>query len=228
MIAHKKTFYTGLVLMAAFTAVLIIFFSPVFHGRNGLDYLDNLYNSISKGSAYYVPEVKEKSSQYKGKQITASFSMDSPDQAAKTVLLFKAAGAAVEAKEKALKVTGDLGAIMEACLADADAMYANSGEQVSKKYGYDERQVLYNWWKAFKGMNVYFKDNKLFKEADALDLVLKKAVETAYNYYKIEPQNIGDKWGIVIFSLLFYVIYTVWYGYGIMLLFEGWGMKIGH
>jgi len=24
------------------------------------------------------------------------------------------------------------------------------------------------------------------------------------------------------------VVYTVWYGFGIMFLFEGWGMKIGH
>jgi hypothetical protein len=228
MIAHKKTFFTGLVLMAAFTVVLIIFFSPVFHGKNGLDYLDNLYNSISKGSAYYIPEVQEKSAQYKGKQISASFSMDSPDQAAKTALLFKAAGAKAEVKEKALNVSGDLGAIIAACLADSDAMYSNKGEQVSKKYGFNEREVLYNWWKAFKGMDVYFKDNKLFKEADALSLVMKKAVETSYNYYKIEPQKIKDKYGVVIFSLLFYVIYTVWYGYGIMLLFEGWGMNIGH
>lgn len=228
MIAHKKTFFTGLVLMAAFTAVLFIFFSPVFNGKNGLDYLDNLYNSISKGSAYYIPEVKEKSAQYKGKQISASFSMESPDQAAKTALLFKAAGAKADAADKTLKVSGDLGAIIDAALADADAMYANRGEQVSKKYGFDEREVLYNWWKAFRGMNVDFKDNKLFKEADALSLVMKKAVETSYNYYKIEPQKIGDKYGVVIFSLLFYVIYTVWYGYGIMLLFEGWGMKIGH
>ncbi|RJR21063.1 MAG: hypothetical protein C4582_08335 [Desulfobacteraceae bacterium] len=228
MISKKKEFYSGVGLMAAFIVVLIIFFSPVFNGKNGLDYLDNLYNSISKGSAYYIPDAKEKSMKFKGKAISASFAMDNAEQASKTALLFTAAGAKVDVKDKSLKVSGDLGAILMACLEDADAMYANKGELLAKKYGYDERQIMYNWWKAFRGMGTDFKDNKLFKEADALGLVVKKAVETAYNYYKIEPQKIGDRIWVVIFSLLFYVIYTVWYGYAIMFMFEGWGLKIGH
>jgi hypothetical protein len=29
-------------------------------------------------------------------------------------------------------------------------MYRNDGEKVSGKYGYDEKRVLFNWWKAFK------------------------------------------------------------------------------
>jgi hypothetical protein len=58
VIAHKKEFVLGVGLLIAFVIVLILFFSPIFHGKNGLDYLDNLYNSISKGSAYYIPEVR--------------------------------------------------------------------------------------------------------------------------------------------------------------------------
>jgi len=61
MIAYKKEFFGGLAMLVAFTVVLIIMFSPVFKGQNGLEYLDALYNSISKGSAYYIPKVKEKS-----------------------------------------------------------------------------------------------------------------------------------------------------------------------
>lgn len=228
MIANKKEYYSGLGMMVAFFVVLVIFFSPIYHGKNGLDFLDNLYNSISKGSAYYIPEGREKATQFKGKAFSASIAMDNADQASKAAILFTAAGAKSEVREKNLTITGDLGEALLACLADADAMYANKGEAVAQKYGYDERQVLYNWWKAFKGITANFKDNKLFKEADAVTLVLKKAVETAYNYYKIEPQKIGDRVSIVIFSLVFYVVYTVWYGFGIMFLFEGWGMKIGH
>ena len=59
-------------------------------------------------------------------------------------------------------------------------------------------------------------------------LVVKKAVELGYNYYKVEPQKIGNKIGIVIFSLVFYVIYTLWYGFAIMFMFEGWGMRLEH
>ena len=54
MIAEKKTFTKGAIMMVIFIVVLITFFSPVFNGQNGLEYLDDLYNSISKGSAYYL------------------------------------------------------------------------------------------------------------------------------------------------------------------------------
>ena len=37
MIAKKKEFYGGMGMMGAFVIVLIIIFSPVFSGMNGLD-----------------------------------------------------------------------------------------------------------------------------------------------------------------------------------------------
>jgi hypothetical protein len=58
--------------------------------------------------------------------------------------------------------------------------------------------------------------------------VITKAVELGYNYYEVDPQKIGDKVGIVIFSLVFYVVYTLWYGFAIMFMFEGWGMRLEH
>jgi hypothetical protein len=33
---------------------------------------------------------------------------------------------------------------------------------------------------------------------------------------------------LIIFALAFYVVYTLWYGFGLMWLFEGLGLKIGH
>jgi hypothetical protein len=50
----------------------------------------------------------------------------------------------------------------------------------------------------------------------------------AFNFFGIEPQNITDKIGIVVFALAFYVIYTLWFGFSIMYLFEGWGMELEH
>ncbi|MBW2615236.1 MAG: hypothetical protein JRD02_03545 [Deltaproteobacteria bacterium] len=228
MIAYKKEFFGGLAMLVAFTVVLIIMFSPVFKGQNGLEYLDALYNSISKGSAYYIPKVKEKSDKFKGKSISVTLAMTDKGQAQQTAPLFKAGGALVTVKGVELKVTGDLGRILENCLADSDAMYKNEGQKVFKKYGYDEKRVLFNWWKAAKVMDKDLKKQKKFKEAKIVALVVKKAVEASYNYYKIEPQKIGDRLGIVIFSLVFYVIYTLWYGFAIMFMFEGWGMKLEH
>ena len=228
MIAHKKEFYGGVGMMAAFIVVLFIIFMPVFGGQNGLDYLDNLYNSISKGSAYYIPKIKEEAHEFVGNSVSVTLHMANEEQARQTAPLFMQGGALVNTLGAELKVSGDLGKIMENCLADADSMYHNDGEKVSGKYGYDEKRALFNWWKALKETDKDLKKQKKFKEAKMVALVGKKAVELGFNYYKIEPQKIGDKIGIVIFSLIFYVIYTLWYGFAIMFMFEGWGMKLEH
>ncbi|RLB89990.1 MAG: hypothetical protein DRH10_04930 [Deltaproteobacteria bacterium] len=107
-------------------------------------------------------------------------------------------------------------------------MYYNRGQEVSGKYGYNERQILFNWWKAFKAMEKDLKKQKKFKEAKIVSVVVKKAIESSYNYYKIKPQKISDRLGVISFSLVFYVIYTLWYGFAIMFMFEGWGMKLEH
>ncbi len=228
MIANKKEFFGGSLMLLAFIAILIIIFSPVFKGQNGLEYLDALYNSISKGSAYYIPKVKEETGNFAGKSIEVTLSMADEKQANQTALLFKKGGASVNVAGDALRVTGDLGKILENSLTDADNMYNNNGKEVSEKYGYNERQVLFNWWKAFKAMDNDLKKQKKFKEAKVVAIVIKKAIEPSYNYYKIVPQKISDRFGIVIFSLVFYVIYTLWYGFAIMFMFEGWGLRLEH
>ena len=127
-----------------------------------------------------------------------------------------------------LKIEGDLAKILLNCVADADSMYINDGKTVAAKYGYNERQVLYNWWLALKALNKDLTKQKQFKAASAVDMVATKAVETSYNYYRIEPQKISDRFFIVLFSLVFYVIYTLCYGFAIMFIFEGWGLKLEH
>ena len=228
MIEGKKEFYGGLGLLLAFFVVLAIIFSPVFDGKNALNYLDSLYNSISKGSAYYIPKVKEEADRFIGESVEVILEMADDKQAKQAAILFEKSGSLVSISGTQLKVMGDLGKILVNCLADADSMYMNDGKGVSSKYGYDERRVLFDWWKVFKAMDKALKGQKKFKEAKIVALVNKKAVETSYNYYKIEPQKISDRLGVIIFSLVFYVVYTLWYGFAIMFMFEGWGMKLEH
>lgn len=228
MIADKKEFYGGLGLLIGFVVVLVIIFSPVFKGQNGLEYLDALYNSISKGSAYYIPKVKAETDTFAGKSVSTTIEMKDESQTQQTAALFMKGGALVNISGTQLKIEGDLGKIFENCLADADRMYMNDGQTISSKYGYNEKQVVYNWWQALKAMNKDLTKQKQFKAASAVDMVATKAVETSYNYYQIEPQKISDRALFVIFSLVFYVVYTLWYGFAIMFMFEGWGMKLEH
>jgi hypothetical protein len=228
MIEKKKEFFGGLALLIGFIVVLVIIFSPVFKGQNGLEYLDALYNSISKGSAYYIPKVKAETEPFAGKSVTTTIEMADKNHTQQTAALFMKGDALVNISGTQLKIEGDLGKILANCLADADRMYMNDGQTISSKYGYNEKQVLFNWWQALKALNKDLTKQKQFKAASAVDMVATKAVETSYNYYRIEPQKISDRALFVFFSLVFYVVYTLWYGFAIMFMFEGWGMKLEH
>ncbi|MDY6955125.1 MAG: hypothetical protein SWE60_26785 [Thermodesulfobacteriota bacterium] len=228
MIAHKKEFYGGFFMLVAFAVILVLVFSPLFKGQNGLEYLDGLYNSISKGSAYYISAVREETDQFAGNVVNVTLHVADNTRAQQTAPLFMKGGAMVNLSDKELKISGDLAKILGNSLDDADAMYYNKGDQVSQKYGYDEQRALLNWWVALHHLERALKDQKKFKEAKVVSVVTKKAVELSYNYFNVEPQKIGDKIGIVLFSLVFYVIYTLWYGFAIMFMFEGWGMRLEH
>jgi hypothetical protein len=228
MIANKKTFNIGLIMMVAFIVVLVIFFMPVFNGHNGLNYLDSLFNSISKGSAHFVPRLKEEVRSFDQKAIDVNLAMKSAEQARQTALMFQKAGAAAEAGGEKLKVSGNMGQIFAAILEDSDAMFFNDSQKVADRYGFEARQALFNWWTALNAMEKALTNQKKFSDAAMVATVRNRAVEVAFNFYQIEPQSISDKYGIVILSLLFYVIYTLWYGFAIMFMFEGWGMKMEH
>jgi len=86
--------------------------------------------------------------------------------------------------------------------------------------------VGYNWWQSLNSIGQDFNEHSLFLEAEVVTEVLEKAIEPAYNYYGIEPERISDHIGIVLFSLFFYLIYTILYGFGLMFMIEGWGIKI--
>ncbi|MCJ7807139.1 MAG: hypothetical protein MUP73_00215, partial [Dehalococcoidia bacterium] len=109
---------------------------------------------------------------------------------------------------------------------DADAMHFNDAETVTDRYGYDARQVLYNWWVSLEETNKALEDQNMFDDAKFVRSVNEKSIEPAYNYFGIEPESVSSRIGVVIFSLVFYVIYTIWYGFALMFIVEGLGLKI--
>jgi hypothetical protein len=229
MAANKKELAGGIGLMAVFLIVLVMFFMPLLNGKNGLDYLDNLFNSISKGSAYYIPSIKETIGKSEtGKEITVKLSYDSAELATESAALFSKAGATVTEDAEKLNVTGDFGNILLNCLEDSDALFHNKGDVLQEKYGIEGRKVLFDWWTSLKAMKKSFDKQEQFDNGKTVYTVMTRAVECSYNYYKIVPESMSNKLGTVIFSLVFYVVYTMWYGYAILFMFEGWGLQIGH
>jgi len=229
MIANKKEFYGGIALLTGFLIVLFIFFMPIYQGHNGLNYLDNLFNSISKGSAYYIPGIKgDVAKTQTGKDIKLDLSYESDEMARESAALFEKGGAEVTIDGKKLKVTGDFGKILANCLEDSDLLFHNEGEKLRGKYAIEGRKVLFNWWNSLKAMKKNLDKQEMFDKGKVVYTVMTRAVECSYNYYKVVPESMSSRFGMVIFSLIFYVVYTLWYGYSILFIFEGWGLQISH
>lgn len=222
----KKQLGIGLFLMVTFVAVMFAIFMPLFDGGNALNYLDNLYNSISKGSAYYIPKVEYQVAGHGSEVVTMNLKMETAEAAQTAEPLFSSAGASTAVEGNNLMVNGDLLAIFEACLEDAESAYHNRGQDLESRYGIGARPTLHGWWLALGAMEKDLNRQKLFAAAQLTHTVQAKAVECAYNFYGIEAQAIKDRWGTVLFSLVFYVLYTIWYGYGIMYVFEGLGFEL--
>jgi hypothetical protein len=229
MVHDKKEFGLGLALLVAFFGALFVLFSPIFEGgRNALDYFDGMFNSISKDSAYYIPAVTEKARRHDGTAVTLSVKAADAQQAARMAKLFTTAGASVSVADARLSVSGDLGKLLGAILADADLMFRNEGAAVAGKYGFEERRVLHDWHQALTAMTKDLNKQAQFKEAKTLRDVQTKAVEPAYNYYGVKAVPMGNMLWIAMASLAGYVLYTIWYGFAILFLFEGWGLKLDH
>ena len=222
----KKELGIGVFLLVTFMVIMVMIFMPIVDGGNTLNYLDNLYNSISKGSAYYIPKVEHLVEEHGNEVVTLNLKLDDLRTAQATEPLFVRAGATTAVEGATLMVNGDIEIIFGTCLEDAESAYHNRDEDLVARYGTDARTTLYNWWQALGAMEKDLNRQKLFDAAKLTHTVQAKTVECAYNFYGIEAQAIKDRWGTVLLSLVFYVLYTIWYGYGIMYLFEGIGFEL--
>jgi hypothetical protein len=227
LITNKGPFTIGLLLAISFLAVLVLMFAPMYgEGMNGLDYADDLFNKLSKGSSYFIPKLKESNKKAQGKPFSVTLGIEKPKDLELVSKLFTAAGCKVEAQGNNLKIEGDLGKTVDNILRDSDFMFKNQGKEVKTLYSWDEQEVMKAWWLALSKMDKFLKKNLKIEEANLLSEVSKKGIEPAYNFYKIEPQRVVDRAGLMIFLLAFYVFYTMWWGYAIFYLFEGFGLTM--
>lgn len=227
VVRNKKTFTIGLIMLLSFVLCYVGMMSPNFgNGRNGLQYADDMFNSLSKGSAYLIEEAQKVADGQKGKSINLTIKASSPEDAAKWSKLYTTAGAAVTVKESSLTIDGDYGKILGAVVADSDFMYHNDSKTLEKKYGYDGREATYNWNSSLKKIDAALKAKSQFKEEFDLVKVQQKALEPAYNYYGVEIKKVSENKLSLAFLLCFYLIYTVWYGFGLYYFFDGLGIVV--
>lgn len=228
IIRNKKPFSVGLLFAVSFLGVLFLIFSPIFGGKTGLQYADDSFNKLSKGSSYFIPKVSRSVEKFEGKYFEADIRVEKKEEIAPLSKVLTLAGATVEpqAQGDMVKISGDLGSVLKSALADSDAMYRNDGHAVAEKYGLDEKAVMKIWWTALGKIEKVMKKAKDVKDAKVVSDVNKKAIEPAYNYYKIEAQDVKKHAGMMSGLLVFYVAYTMWWGYAIFYLFEGIGLTM--
>ena len=118
------------------------------------------------------------------------------------------------------------GTIHPLTLEDADAMFHNREDEVAAKYGLPGKAVLSTWWNLFKEAGSDLTRQKRFDEVAFLEEANKKAIEVGYNFYQIDPMHASSNAGILTLALIFYVLYTLWWGFAIFYIFEGVGMKM--
>ena len=246
MAGHKGHLGIGIVLAISFWVVLFLVFSPIFPKttdglpQNGLQWADELFNQLAKGSSYFIPKVQKSNEKFMGKMFSATIKVDKPEdkpgdaeqRAQRASKLFMVnPGAKVEVNGAQLKIEGDLGLVLKAALEDSDLMFKNEGDKLKAKYAEamgtdDVKQIFRQWNNTLPKIDKGFKKEGKIEEAKIVSDVTKKAVETGYNFYKVDAKKVKDEAGLMTFLLVFYVAYTMWWGFAIFFIFEGIGLNM--
>jgi hypothetical protein len=228
-VRDKKEFTKGVLLAVSFLVVLVIMFMPLFEGHNTFVAADKLFNSIAKDSTYYIGGLIKKGAAFNGQTLDFTVKLKNQEMADKAKKVFTTAGCEVSGDAGQLKIKGDLGKTIGAALKDSDEMFYDRDAGLKARYGMEGKEALYVWWSCFKAMELPLKKSgkpENFKQAAFLSTVVKKAIEVGYNFFQIAPQSARSKAGILTFSLVFYVIYTLWWGIAILFIFEGIGLEM--
>ena len=231
IVVNTKSFAKGALLMLSFAAVFTTILMPVFPGSKGrvtgLDYADNLFNRLSKGSSWFIPEIAPRAAAMTGKEIEVAVPVANAASAAAVVRLFTTNGAAAaETAGGMVRVKADFGKLLGAVLGDCEAIYHDRPESVRIKYGMDGYAALARWWDALHPMIKEFQKMKRIPEAQLVDLVIRKGIEPAYNFRGIEAGSVKQEFAIMIALLVFYIFYTLWYGFAVFELFAGIGLTM--
>ncbi|MFH1146347.1 MAG: hypothetical protein V1736_01415 [Pseudomonadota bacterium] len=228
LVKNGKAFNLGIILFISFFAVFyVIMFVPVLEGKTTIIYADDMFNSLAKGSTNFMSKYMEQTTKFMGRPLDMTVKMKNAEEAEKAAILFRQNGSnVVVAGEKVTLSGGDFGKTMLAAESDADLMFNNRGPEVSSKYGYDEKEVMYIWHSALKGVIKELEKAEAFEGSLFLGDVLIKVIEPGYNFYGIKPEKVKDHVGMLVGFLTFYVIYTLWFGYSIYELFNGIGLTM--
>jgi hypothetical protein len=222
LIVDRKAFAICLALAISFLGVLALIFTPVFGGgMNGLQYADDLFNRLSKGSSYFIPKVAKSVEAVAGSELDVRIRLDG-----EAALVLEKSVVVTRHADGQASLQGSLPALLRQALRDAEEGYRNDSAALASRYGLPAQTVLATWWQVLQRLDKALKQERRLVEAKAVHEVMKKAIEPAHNYYGIEARRVVDMVAPMSALLLFYVAYTVWWGYAMFFLFQGFGLMM--
>ncbi|MCI4625436.1 MAG: hypothetical protein L3V56_05685 [Candidatus Magnetoovum sp. WYHC-5] len=226
MIKDKKKFIIGITMICSFVVILYTMFLPLFNGKNSLEASDDLFNSISKGSSYYIPGLKTKVEKKQVGNLELKLKTLEGQANDMAIKMLEAAKMQVKPTQDSLTVSGDFSGLLLTVLNDADKMFNNQDTELSQQYSYGAKETIYLWSEVLKAIEDGLNEQSKFAQSAFVSEINKKAIELSYNYAGIEPQSASSKAVIIVLSLIFYICYTLWWGYAILILCEGLGLQM--
>jgi hypothetical protein len=225
-VQKKKKFLYGLFGLFTFFMVLSFWFFPILGHQTGLQRADHLFNQLAKNSADSMPLVSKRVEKLRG--VTVDLSIDprwpDADQALAKIIMANGMSAGLLGDGR-VRIKGDLASLCTVAATDADLLFKGKEEGLQNKYGLSGKEVIHYWWTAFDDLIRRYIQLNRPAEADLAKFMTTRILEPSYNFAGIESKNISENVGLVAFLLLFYIFYTVWYGFSIMYLFEGFGIE---
>jgi hypothetical protein len=214
---------SGLLLFAIGFAIWLM---PLFGGRTGLQHADDLFNQLAKQSTYFQPEAGNRAAVWHGVPVDLGVGVKSPAEAQAVVRLVAAAGGSARALDDGrVRVEGDLGQLGQAAVDDADLLFHGREADLEARYSLDARQVVHNWWTIFDGLAKRYVQLNRSDEADFAKYVATRVLEPAFNFAGIQPKRVSELFGAASLLLGFYLVFTIWYGFSILAIFEGLGIR---
>lgn len=231
LIRSIPKFIKGTVLLGSFFILFHFMLTPLFRDENdkhitGLEYADMVFNELSKGSSYFIPELESEIRGMEQGEVSLSVNIDHAVSLPVINDLLASAGVSdINAVGPKISFTGDLKKILSVALEDSEILYNNDGIALGRKYNGVEPLTLGKaWWNLLKPCIRELQKQKRFREAKMVDHVVTRAIEPAYNFYGITPAKMSNNVFLVSGLLIFYILYTLWYGFGIFEMFEGLGL----
>ncbi|CAK7017243.1 MAG: hypothetical protein DESF_00702 [Desulfovibrio sp.] len=234
MLVHAKApFIRGCLLLISFLVLFAILLMPIMKDElgnhvTGLQYADNVFNELSKGSSYFIPGVRENLKSVDGKDIQVTVKLKKADLAPLAALVLEKSGATnVSAQDGKVSFSGNLGLILTSATDDSDNLYNNDAEAVTQKYdGEPALKVASAWWYVLSPTIKELQKQHKIAESQVVDHVLRRAIEPGNNFYSVPAAKVSEHLVLMSAMLIFYVLYTLWYGFAIFELFEGLGLAM--